>query len=176
LPIWVIVRAHKIRGISVSSPQPSPSPSESPAESAAAVETAPATEAAAAAESLNTEISSELMALVNEAREHFVKGNFVKAEELYVKFLESQPDNVIALANLGVAQFRQGKLTAAQLASPPSLEFGTKAFDQLFRKESSGGCSQMSVSTWNMPPIPRKSLGRARSFGVGHDLFESSSQ
>jgi Flp pilus assembly protein TadD len=96
--------------------QPSPSPSESPAESAAAVENAPATEAAAAAESLNTEISSELMALVNEAREQFVKGNFVKAEELYVKFLESQPDNVIALANLGVAQFRQGKLTAAQLA------------------------------------------------------------
>jgi Flp pilus assembly protein TadD len=79
-------------------------------------EPAPATEAAAAAESLNTEISSELMALVNEAREEFIKGNFTKAEELYVKFLESQPDNVIALANLGVAQFRQGKLTAAQLA------------------------------------------------------------
>jgi tetratricopeptide (TPR) repeat protein len=76
----------------------------------------PATETAAAAESLNTEISSELMALVNDAREEFVKGNFIKAEELYVKFLESQPDNVIALANLGVAQFRQGKLTAAQLA------------------------------------------------------------
>jgi tetratricopeptide (TPR) repeat protein len=96
--------------------QPSPSPAEATAENAAAVENAPATEAAAAAESLNTEISSELMALVNEAREQFVKGNFVKAEELYVKFLESQPDNVIALANLGVAQFRQGKLTAAQLA------------------------------------------------------------
>ncbi|MFM8808923.1 MAG: tetratricopeptide repeat protein [Chthoniobacterales bacterium] len=97
--------------------QPSPSPSESPAEAAAAGEEAtPATEAAAAAESLNTEISSELMALVNDAREQFVKGNFLKAEELYVKFLESQPDNVIALANLGVAQFRQGKLTAAQLA------------------------------------------------------------
>ena len=96
--------------------QPSPSPAESTAEDAAAAENPPATEAAVAAESLNTEISSELMALVNEAREQFVKGNFVKAEELYVKFLESQPDNVIALANLGVAQFRQGKLTAAQLA------------------------------------------------------------
>ena len=93
------------------------SPEATPADpAAAAAEPAPATEAAAAAESLNTEISSELMALVNEAREEFIKGNFTKAEELYVKFLESQPDNVIALANLGVAQFRQGKLTAAQLA------------------------------------------------------------
>ncbi len=79
-------------------------------------ETAPAVEGAAAAASLNTEISSELMALVDEAREQFIGGNFTKAEELYQKFLESQPENVIALANLGVAQFRQGKLTAAQLA------------------------------------------------------------
>ena len=91
------------------------SPEATPADPAVA-EPTPATEAAAAAESLNTEISSELMALVNEAREQFVDGNFTKAEELYVKFLESQPENVIALANLGVAQFRQGKLTAAQLA------------------------------------------------------------
>lgn len=72
--------------------------------------------AAAAAASLATGISSELMALVNTAREEFVKGNFTKAEELYQNFLQSQPDNVVALANLGVAQFRQGKLTAAQLA------------------------------------------------------------
>lgn len=97
------------------------SPEVTPVDPAVAAEQAgaeptPATEAAAAAESLNTEISSELMALVNEAREEFVKGNFTKAEELYQKFLESQPENVIALANLGVAQFRQGKLTAAQLA------------------------------------------------------------
>lgn len=88
------------------SAQASPSPAEA----------APASEGAAAAASLSTEISSELMALVNEAREEFVKGNFTKAEDLYQKFLESQPENVIALANLGVAQFRQGKLTAAQLA------------------------------------------------------------
>lgn len=104
--------------------QPSASPADlsaTPADASASQgqatnESTPATETAAAAESLNTEISSELMALVNEAREEFVKGNFVKAEDLYQKFLQSQPDNVIALANLGVAQFRQGKLTAAQLA------------------------------------------------------------
>lgn len=76
----------------------------------------PLVEVAAAAESLNTEISSELMAIVDEARGQFVKGKFAEAEALYQKFLESQPDNIIALANLGVAQFRQGKLTAAQLA------------------------------------------------------------
>jgi serine/threonine protein kinase/Flp pilus assembly protein TadD len=66
---------------------------------------------------------SELSDLVSSAREQFTNGNFVKAEELYKKLLESQPDNVIALANLGVAQFRQGKLTAAQLA----LEKAVKA-------------------------------------------------
>jgi len=101
--------------------QPSASPAETPAATGAADASAEApvteaTEGAAAAQSLSTEISSELMALVTNAREQFVDGNFTKAEELYVKFLESQPDNVIALANLGVAQFRQGKLTAAQLA------------------------------------------------------------
>ena len=58
----------------------------------------------------------ETAALVAEAREAFVGGNFAKAEELYQKYVEQQPDNVVALANLGVAQFRQGKLTAAQLA------------------------------------------------------------
>ena len=59
---------------------------------------------------------AETAALVAEARQAFVNGNFAKAEELYQKFVEQQPDNVVALANLGVAQFRQGKLTAAQLA------------------------------------------------------------
>ncbi len=72
--------------------------------------------ATAAAQSLSTEPSPEAMALIAEARDEFVKGNFAKAEQLYQKFLEKQPDNVVALANLGVAQFRQGKLTAAQLA------------------------------------------------------------
>jgi len=93
-----------------SSDQPSSSPEQ------ASADATPPAEAAAAAESLKMEISSELMALVNAAREQFVKGNFSQAEELYQKFLQSQPENVIALANLGVAQFRQGKLTAAQLA------------------------------------------------------------
>ncbi|MEI7865212.1 MAG: tetratricopeptide repeat protein [Chthoniobacterales bacterium] len=78
--------------------------------------TEPPSEGAAAARSLSTELSPELLAMVNQAREQFVKGNFAQAEELYQNFLERQPSNVVALANLGVAQFRQGKLTAAQLA------------------------------------------------------------
>ncbi|MGA0093845.1 MAG: tetratricopeptide repeat protein [Chthoniobacterales bacterium] len=109
--------------IAVIKPPDKPAPPDgetAPAETATspdpAAEVTPAVEGAAAAASLNTEISSELMALVDEAREQFIGGNFTKAEELYQKFLESQPENVIALANLGVAQFRQGKLTAAQLA------------------------------------------------------------
>ncbi|MEY3480304.1 MAG: repeat containing protein [Verrucomicrobiota bacterium] len=112
--------------------QPSESPvgdaaaQPSPAPDGAQAEVTPATEGAAAAESLKIEISSELMALVSEAREEFVKGNFVKAEELYQKFLQSQPDNVVALANLGVAQFRQGKLTAAQLALEKAVNVDPK--------------------------------------------------
>lgn len=93
--------------VTAASPTPSPSP-------APVAETAPAE--TPAGDSAAAPISSELMALVDSARQQFVNGNFAKAEELYQKFLESQPDNVIALANLGVAQFRQGKLTAAQLA------------------------------------------------------------
>lgn len=54
--------------------------------------------------------------LLAAARDEFIKGNFSGAERLYQEFIELYPDNVVALANLGVAQFRQGKLTAAQLA------------------------------------------------------------
>jgi Tfp pilus assembly protein PilF/outer membrane murein-binding lipoprotein Lpp len=100
----------------------------------AATESAPAAEGTATApdETASTETAAapteiaspepaapreaETAALIAEAREAFVSGNFAKAEELYQKFVEQQPDNVVALANLGVAQFRQGKLTAAQLA------------------------------------------------------------
>ena len=64
----------------------------------------------------------ETAALVAEAREAFVSGNFAKAEELYQEFVEQQPDNVVALANLGVAQFRQGKLTAAQYALEKAIK------------------------------------------------------
>lgn len=73
-------------------------------------------DAAVAAASLSTAPPAEVLALVNEARDQFINGNFAAAEELYQKFVDLQPDNLVALANLGVAQFRQGKLTAAQLA------------------------------------------------------------
>ena len=89
-------------------------------DTAVAPEETASTEVAAAAETASSEPTApreaETAALVAEAREAFVNGNFAKAEELYQKFVEQQPDNVVALANLGVAQFRQGKLTAAQLA------------------------------------------------------------
>jgi tetratricopeptide (TPR) repeat protein len=98
-----------------------------PADAAASSEpaTAPAagteTAAAAAADSLGTEMTPEVAALITEARDQFVRGNFAGAEELYQKFVELQPNNVVALANLGVSQFRQGKLTAAQLALEKAL-------------------------------------------------------
>lgn len=90
-------------------PQPAASPT--PDAVNAAAESAPPTGAAALAE-----ISPEMKALLAKARDAFVAGNFAAAERLYQKIVEQQPDNVVALANLGVSQFRQGKLTAAQLA------------------------------------------------------------
>jgi Tfp pilus assembly protein PilF len=93
---------------------------------AAAGETPPATETAAAADALTTELSPEVMALISEARDQFVKGNFAEAENLYQKFVELQPNSVVALANLGVAQFRQGKLTAAQLALEKAIAVDPK--------------------------------------------------
>lgn len=96
------------------------------ANAAADGETPPATETAAAADALTTELSPEVMALITEARDQFVKGNFAEAENLYQKFVELQPNSVVALANLGVAQFRQGKLTAAQLALEKAIAVDPK--------------------------------------------------
>jgi tetratricopeptide (TPR) repeat protein len=98
-------------------------------ETAASAESpAPAagTETAAAADSLGAPMSPEVTALITEARDQFVRGNFAGAEELYQKFVELQPNNVVALANLGVSQFRQGKLTAAQLALEKALAVDPK--------------------------------------------------
>ena len=85
---------------------------------AEAAPTAEATESAetAAPTPPATEVPPEVLALIAEAREQFVRGNFAAAEKLYQQLAERQPNSVVALANLGVAQFRQGKLTAAQLA------------------------------------------------------------
>jgi tetratricopeptide (TPR) repeat protein len=91
---------------------------------AAASSESPATAATtetAAADSLAAPMPPEVTALITEARDQFVRGNFAGAEELYQKFVELQPNNVVALANLGVSQFRQGKLTAAQLALEKAL-------------------------------------------------------
>lgn len=72
------------------------------------------------------EIPPEVMALMDAARDQFVRGNFARAEELYQEFVDLQPDSVVALANLGVAQFRQGKLTAAQLALERAINVDPK--------------------------------------------------
>lgn len=89
----------------------SPAASPVPGADKAAAEATPPPAAAALAE-----MSPELKALLAKARDAFVAGNFSAAERLYQKIVEQQPNNVVALANLGVSQFRQGKLTAAQLA------------------------------------------------------------
>jgi tetratricopeptide (TPR) repeat protein len=96
---------------------------------AAASSESPATAATpetAAADSLAAPMPPEVTALITEARDQFVRGNFAGAEELYEKFVELQPNNVVALANLGVSQFRQGKLTAAQLALEKALAVDPK--------------------------------------------------
>lgn len=74
------------------------------------------------ASSPNPELPPELLALVNQARDQFINGDFASAEKLYQEVVEVEPNNVVALANLGVAQFRQGKLTAAQLALEKAVQ------------------------------------------------------
>ena len=101
-------------------------PTADAASPSASSEPTAATETAAAADSLGTEMTPEVTALITEARDQFVRGNFAAAEDLYQKFVELQPNNVVALANLGVSQFRQGKLTAAQLALEKALAVDPK--------------------------------------------------
>ncbi len=98
-------------------------PAASPAPATAQGET-PETGEAATAPAAQPEAgpSPEMKALLSKARDAFVSGNFSAAEKLYQKIVEQQPDNVVALANLGVSQFRQGKLTAAQLALEKALK------------------------------------------------------
>lgn len=86
----------------------------------------PETEGAAAASSLDTQLPPEVMALITEARDQFVRGNFAASEKLYQQFVELNPNSVVALANLGVSQFRQGKLTAAQLALEKAIAVDPK--------------------------------------------------
>jgi len=105
-------------GASSAQPTDAAASSESPATGA--------TPETAAADSLAAPMPPEVTALITEARDQFVRGNFAGAEELYQKFVELQPNNVVALANLGVSQFRQGKLTAAQLALEKALAVDPK--------------------------------------------------
>lgn len=102
-------------------PAPSSSPADEPAPAPAPEESTAADASEATADTGQT-MPPEVAALINEARDQFVRGNFSGAEMLYQQFLELQPENVVALANLGVSQFRQGKLTAAQLALEKAIK------------------------------------------------------
>jgi tetratricopeptide (TPR) repeat protein len=102
-------------------PAPSSSPADEPAP-APAPEESTAADASEATADTGVTMPPEVAALINEARDQFVRGNFSGAEMLYQQFLELQPENVVALANLGVSQFRQGKLTAAQLALEKAIK------------------------------------------------------
>ena len=101
----------KVEGIDQASAVPAASPAASGDQAAE-----PAVTAASPSPTPSEDLPPELKELVAKARDAFVKGNFSAAEKFYQKIVAQQPDNVVALANLGVAQFRQGKLTAAQLA------------------------------------------------------------
>ncbi len=104
-------KVEDVGSAAAATPGATPAPSPAQGETQAAAEAAPTPAA-----SPEPEVSPELKALLSKARDAFVGGNFAAAEKLYQKIVEKQPDNVVALANLGVSQFRQGKLTAAQLA------------------------------------------------------------
>ncbi len=61
-------------------------------------------------------IPSELMPIVQEAKDFFDRGNYREAEKGYEKILAKAPNNLYALSNLGVVRFRSGKLKLAEEA------------------------------------------------------------
>jgi serine/threonine protein kinase/Flp pilus assembly protein TadD len=65
---------------------------------------------------------SQTAHLVTLAREELVKGNFAKAEEVSTTILRINPDDSIALANLGVARLGQGESKDALLALEKAIE------------------------------------------------------
>ncbi len=52
-------------------------------------------------------LTNENRALADEARQLFAKGDMTTAATKYEKILQSQPNNIFALSNLGVIHFRQ---------------------------------------------------------------------
>jgi Flp pilus assembly protein TadD len=54
--------------------------------------------------------------IAEQAKASFEKGDYSNAENLYGQILKNHPDNLYALSNLGVVQFRLGKLQLAQLS------------------------------------------------------------
>lgn len=61
-------------------------------------------------------LSDEQMAVAQQAKEQFEKGDYREAEKTYEKLLAQAPNNVYVLSNLGVVRFRSNKLKLAEEA------------------------------------------------------------
>ncbi len=59
-------------------------------------------------------VPEELQATAREAREFFDRGQYREAAELYNEILLQAPNNLYALSNLGVTQYRSGRLNSAE--------------------------------------------------------------
>jgi tetratricopeptide (TPR) repeat protein len=62
----------------------------------------------------NVKCPADSMATAEAAKTSFDQGDYIFAEELYEQILQSHPDNVYALSNLGVVQFRLQKWGSAE--------------------------------------------------------------
>jgi Flp pilus assembly protein TadD len=70
--------------------------------------------AAALASTVVPAVPDDSRDAADQARNSFEQGDFSGAEKLYEQILKNHPDNLYALSNLGVVQFRLGNMPRAE--------------------------------------------------------------
>ncbi len=71
-------------------------------------------------------LSDDLANLAQEATDHFQSGRLEKAEEMFEKVVDKDPDNVYALSNLGVVRFKLQKFAEAEKVLKKAVEIDPK--------------------------------------------------
>lgn len=69
-----------------------------------------------------TPLTDESRDLIRKAKELFELGNYLEAEKVYQKIVETSPQNYFALSNLAAVQIEAGKLSAAEVALKKAME------------------------------------------------------
>ena len=74
----------------------------------------------------DSKMNTENTLLAGDARRLFTKGDMEGSAAKYEQILQSEPNNLFALSNLGVVRFRQDKMDDAEKALRKALEIDTQ--------------------------------------------------